>query len=54
MIKHQAYQPLNKAHSMTWAQRPKRVFAIEIEKGEKCGGKAGLEASVESVYYRIW
>ena len=33
----------NKAYSMTWAdgrpaQRLKRVFAIEIEKCEKCGG----------------
>ena len=27
----------NKAYSMTWAQRLKRVFAIEIEKCEKCG-----------------
>jgi hypothetical protein len=24
---------------MTWAQRLKRVFAIDIEKCEKCGGK---------------
>jgi hypothetical protein len=24
---------------MTWAQRLKRVFAIEIEKSEECGGK---------------
>ena len=23
---------------MTWAQRLKRIFAIEIEKCEKCGG----------------
>lgn len=29
-----------KTYSMTWAQRLKRVFAIEIEKCEKCGGKA--------------
>jgi hypothetical protein len=27
-----------KAYSMTWAQRLKRVFAIEVEKFEKCGG----------------
>ena len=26
---------------MTWAQRLKRVFAAEIEKGEKCGEKCG-------------
>ncbi|MGU9956480.1 MAG: transposase [Arenicellales bacterium WSBS_2016_MAG_OTU3] len=37
----QVYQPLNKAYSMAWAQRLKQVFAIEIEKCEKCGGNAG-------------
>jgi len=30
--------PKSKAYSMTWAQRLKRVFAIDIEKCEKCGG----------------
>ncbi len=34
----------NKAYPMTWAQRLKRVFAIEIEKGEKCGEKCGDNA----------
>jgi ferredoxin len=29
-----------KSYSMTWAQRLKRVFAIDIEKCEKCGGPA--------------
>ena len=29
------------------AQRLKRVFSIEIEKCEKCGGKARIIASIE-------
>ena len=37
----------SKAYSMTWAQRLKRVFSIEIEKCEKCGGKARIIASIE-------
>ena len=36
-----------KAYSMTWAQRLKRVFAIEIEKCEKCGGPVRVIASIE-------
>jgi len=32
---------------MTWAQRLKRVFAIEIEKCEKCGGKVKIIACIE-------
>jgi hypothetical protein len=32
---------------MTWAQRLKRVFAIEIEKCEKCGGSVRIIASIE-------
>jgi hypothetical protein len=36
-----------KACSMTWAQRLKRVFAIEIEKCEKCGGWVKIIASIE-------
>ena len=32
----------NKAYSMTWARRLKRVFAIEVEKCEKCGGKVKI------------
>ena len=35
-------QPPTKAYSMTWAQRLKCVFAIEIEKCEKCGGDTTL------------
>ena len=37
----------NKVYSMTWAQRLKRVFAIEIEKCEKCGGKVKIIACIE-------
>ncbi len=32
---------------MTWAQRLKRVFAIEVEKCEKCGGPVRIIASIE-------
>ena len=39
--------PKPKAYSMTWAQRLKRVFAIEIEKCEKCGGSVRIIASIE-------
>ena len=36
--------PKPKVYSMTWAQRLKRVFSIEIE---KCGGKVKIIASIE-------
>jgi hypothetical protein len=36
-----------KAYSMTWAQRLKRVFAIDIEKCDKCGGPVRIIASIE-------
>lgn len=32
---------------MTWARRLKRVFAIDIEKCEKCGGPVRIIASIE-------
>jgi len=32
---------------MTWAQRLKRVFGIEIETCEVCGGKVRVIASIE-------
>ena len=32
---------------MTWALRLKRVFAIDIEKCEKCGGPVRIIASIE-------
>ncbi len=32
---------------MSWAQRLKRVFGIEIATCEQCGGKVGVLASIE-------
>ena len=32
---------------MTWMQRLKRVFAIEIERCGRCGGKLRVIASIE-------
>ena len=32
---------------MTWAQRLKRVFAIEIESYRRCGGKLEVIASID-------
>ena len=43
----QAGQCRNKVYSMTWAQRLKRVFAIEIERCENCGGRVKIIASIE-------
>ncbi len=37
----------NKAYCMTWAQRLKRVFSIEIKKCEKCGGMVKIIACIE-------
>jgi|TARA_B100000959_G_C14590699_1_gene463887 hypothetical protein len=34
-------------YGQTWAQRLKRVFSIEIEKCEKCGGKMKVIACIE-------
>jgi hypothetical protein len=34
-----AERPVPKRVAMTWAQRLKRVFAIEIETCRRCGGK---------------
>ena len=39
--------PKPKSYSMTWAQPLKRVFAIDIEKCEKCGGPVRIFASIE-------
>ena len=33
--------------SLTWAQRLKRVFAIDIETCRNCGGKLRVIASIE-------
>jgi len=40
-------RPMSKHASMTWAQRLKRVFAIEIETCRRCGGKLKVIASIE-------
>ncbi len=34
---------------MSWAQRLKRVFGIEIETGETCGGKVKVKVKVKLV-----
>ena len=39
--------PKSKTYFMTWAQRLKRVFAIDIEKCQKCGGPVRIIASIE-------
>ena len=36
-----------KHRSMTWAQRLKRVFGIEIETCEQCGGAVKVIASID-------
>ena len=33
---------------MTWMRRLKRVFNIDIETGERCGGKVKVMASIEA------
>ena len=42
-----ALVPKPNAYSITWAQRLKRVFSIDIEKCEKCGGPVRIIASIE-------
>jgi hypothetical protein len=42
-----AERPVPKRVAMTWAQRLKRVFAIEIETCRRCGGKLEVIASIE-------
>ena len=39
--------PAEKRASMTWAQRLKRVFNIDIETCSKCGGDVRIIASIE-------
>ncbi len=36
-----------KARSMNWARRLKRVFQIDMEKCPECGGKVKIIASIE-------
>lgn len=38
---------LPKHAAMSWAQRLKRVFGIEIERCEQCGGALKIIASIE-------
>ena len=33
--------------SQSWAQQLKRVFSLEVEKSEKCGGKVRVVACIE-------
>jgi len=39
--------PAERHRAMSWAQRLKRVFGIEIETCEQCGGKVKVIASIE-------
>jgi hypothetical protein len=39
--------PAERHQAMTWAQRLKRVFRIDIEQCERCGGKVRIIASIE-------
>jgi hypothetical protein len=39
--------PAERHRAMRWAQRLKRVFGIEIETCEQCGGKVKVVASIE-------
>jgi hypothetical protein len=42
-----AERPIPRHVSMTWAQRLKRVFAIEIDTCRRCGGKLKVISSIE-------
>jgi len=43
-----ADKPITPRHvAMTWAQRLKRVFSIEIDTCARCGGKLRVIASIE-------
>ena len=41
------HTPTQKNRSMTWAQRLKRVFGIDIETCHQCGGVVRIIASIE-------
>jgi len=44
----EADKPITPRHvAMTWAQRLKRVFAIDIEACARCGGRLKILASIE-------
>ena len=42
-----AERPASKHVALSWAQRLKRVFAIDIERCRRCGGKLRVIASIE-------
>ena len=42
-----ARTPVERHRAMSWAQRLKRVFGIEIETCVQCGGKVRVIASIE-------
>ena len=48
--------PADRHAAMTWAQRLKRVFKIDIETCETCGGKMQVIAAIEApaVIKRSW
>ncbi len=39
--------PAERHRAMSWAKRRKRVFRIDIERCERCGGKVRIIASIE-------
>ena len=39
--------PAERHRAMSWAQRLKRVFRIDIERCERCGGQVRIIASIE-------
>jgi hypothetical protein len=39
--------PTGRQRALTWAQRLKRVFAIDIETCRQCGGRLRVIASIE-------
>jgi hypothetical protein len=39
--------PAERHRAMTWAQRLKRVFRLDIERCARCGGKVKIIASIE-------
>ena len=40
-------EEIHKVRSMSWAQRLKRVFGIDVEICSKCGGKNKVIAAIE-------
>jgi hypothetical protein len=46
-VKHNGQPPVNEHKEMTWAQRLKRVFTIDITICNRCGGAVRIIASIE-------